>query len=218
MQPLDQELARRLDELRDETVNQVSWTEIRDVVENVLSTMEGDLSTKDVNLFTEIQSLSKYIEATKQGLREIQPEAIPGEHIPVAQDELDAVTQATEEATVAIMEATEDIESTAGKIDEENAAVLDAAVTKIYEACGFQDITGQRITKVVKALQSIEEKVEELIATFGDDVEAKERVRLRKEAQAAAAAEEVDPDLDLLHGPQMATEAASQDDIDALFD
>lgn len=73
MQPLDQELARRLDELRDETVNQVSWTEIRDVVENVLATMEGDLSTNDVNLFAEIQSLSKYIEATKQDLRKIQP-------------------------------------------------------------------------------------------------------------------------------------------------
>lgn len=218
MQPLDQELARRLDELRDETVNQVSWTEIRDVVENVLSTMKGDLSTNDVNLFTEIQSLSKYIDATKQGLREIQPESIPGEHIPVAQDELDAVTRATEDATVAIMEATEAIENTAGKIDEEHAAVLDAAVTKIYEACSFQDITGQRISKVVKALQSIEEKVDELIATFGDDFEAKERVRMRKEAEVTAAVEEVDPDLDLLHGPQMAAEAVSQDDIDALFD
>jgi chemotaxis protein CheZ len=218
MQSLDQDLARRLDELRDETVNQVSWTEIRDVVENVLATMEGDLSTNDVNLFAEIQSLSKYIETAKQDLQEIQPEQIPGEHIPVAQDELDAVIAATEEATVSIMEATEAIEETAAKIDDENAAVLEAAVTKIYEACGFQDITGQRISKVVKALQSIEEKVDELIATFGDDPEAKERVRQRKELETAAADEEVDPDLELLHGPQMAAEAVSQDDIDALFD
>jgi chemotaxis protein CheZ len=218
MQSLDQDLARRLDELRDETVNQVSWTEIRDVVENVLATMEGDLSTNDVNLFAEIQTLSKYIETAKQDLQEIQPEQIPGEHIPVAQDELDAVIAATEEATVSIMEATEAIEETAAKIDDENAAVLEAAVTKIYEACGFQDITGQRISKVVKALQSIEEKVDELIATFGDDPEAKERVRQRKELETAAADEEVDPDLELLHGPQMAAEAASQDDIDALFD
>ena len=60
--------------------------------------------------------------------------------------------------------------------------------------------------------------MDELVATFGDDTEAKERVRTRKEAAAAAAAEEVDPDLDLLHGPQMPADAASQDDIDALFD
>lgn len=218
MQPVDLELARRLDELRDETVNQVSWTEIRDVVENVLSTMEGDLSPNDVNLYAEIQSLSSYIEAAKRDLRDIQPEEIPGEHIPVAQDELEAVTAATEEATVAIMEATEAIEETATKIDPENAAILDGAVTKIYEACGFQDITGQRISKVVKALQSIEEKVDELIATFGDDDEAKERVRQRKEFESAAADEVVDPDADLLHGPQMAEQASSQDDIDALFD
>jgi chemotaxis protein CheZ len=218
MQPLDQDLTRRLDELRDETMNQVSWTEIRDVVENVLSTMEGDLSPNDVNLYAEIQALSSYIEAAKRDLRDIQPEDIPGEHIPVAHDELEAVTQATEDATVAIMEATEAIEETSAKIDTENAAVLDDAVTKIYEACSFQDITGQRISKVVKALQSIEEKVDELIATFGDDAEAKERVRQRKEMETVAEGEEIDPDADLLHGPQMAEEAVSQDDIDALFD
>ncbi len=217
MQSLDMDLVRRLDELRDETVNQVSWSEIRDVVENVLSTMQGEFSAEKVTLYAEIQALAKYIETTKQELRDLQPEQIPGEHIPVAHDELNAVTAATEQATETIMEATEAIEKTAQKLGKKNAAVLDDAVTKIYEACGFQDITGQRISKVVKALQSIEEKVDELVATFGDDAEAKERVRIRKEAKAAAEAE-LDPDLELLHGPQMPADAASQDDIDALFD
>jgi chemotaxis protein CheZ len=218
MQPLDQDLARRLEELRDETVNQVSWTEIRDIVENVLSTMRGDLSTDDINLFAEVRSLAKYIAATKQELAGIHPQDISGEHLPAAHDELDAVVAATEEATNSIMEATESIEETAAKIDPDNAAVLEAAVTKIYEACGFQDITGQRITKVVKALKAVEEKVDELIATFGDDAEAKERVRLKKQAETDAANVEDDPDGDLMHGPQMAAEAVSQDDIDALFD
>jgi chemotaxis protein CheZ len=217
MQSLDMDLVRRLDELRDETVNQVSWSEIRDVVENVLSTMQGEFSAEKVTLYAEIQALAKYIETTKQELRDLQPEQIPGEHIPVAHDELNAVTAATEQATETIMEATEAIEKTAQKLGKKNAAVLDDAVTKIYEACGFQDITGQRISKVVKALQLIEEKVDELVATFGDDAEAKERVRIRKEAKAAAEAE-LDPDLELLHGPQMPADAASQDDIDALFD
>ena len=40
----------------------------------------------------------------------------------MAHDELNAVTAATEEATVVIMEATEAIEATAEKIDKENAA------------------------------------------------------------------------------------------------
>ena len=36
------------------------------------------------------------------------------------------------------------------------ASALMDAVTKIYEASAFQDITGQRITKVVRMLQSLE--------------------------------------------------------------
>lgn len=212
---LDPDLARRLDELRGEDEPPASWSEIRDVVESVLSTMQGDLSSDDVNLYAEVQSLSKYIEATKLELAEIQPHEIPAEHIPNAQDELDAVVSATEEATNVIMEAAEAIEETAEILGGEHAETLTGATTKIYEACSFQDITGQRIGKVVTALKSIEDKVDELIATFGDDPEAKERVRLRKEAARNAASD--DPDHDLLQGPQMPDEAVNQDDIDALL-
>ena len=47
------------------------------------------------------------------------------------------------------------------------AARLQDATTRIYEACGFQDITGQRITKVVATLKAIERKVAQIVATFG---------------------------------------------------
>ena len=49
----------------------------------------------------------------------------------------------------------------------EPAAKLQDATTRIYEACSFQDITGQRITKVVAALKAIEAKVAQIVATFG---------------------------------------------------
>ena len=51
------------------------------------------------------------------------------------------------------------------------AAKLQDAVTRIYEACSFQDITGQRITKVVTTLKVIEEKVAHIISTFGPNTE-----------------------------------------------
>src|SRR3546814_1118636 len=54
-------------------------------------------------------------------------------------------------------------------MDTEVGAQVSAAVTSIFEACGFQDITGQRITKVVTALQKIETKVDALLNAFGDD-------------------------------------------------
>ena len=51
-------------------------------------------------------------------------------------------------------------------LDSAGAQMLQDATTKIYEACSFQDITGQRITKVVAALKAIDAKVSQIIATF----------------------------------------------------
>ena len=40
---------------------------------------------------------------------------------------------------------------------------------KIFEACSFQDITGQRITKVVKSVTYVEDRVNDLIAVWGKE-------------------------------------------------
>src|ERR1700742_3996940 len=88
----------------------------------------------------------------------------------------------------------------------EPATKLQNAVTRIYEACSFQDITGQRITKVVTTLKVIEEKVAHIIATFGASTEA-------PSARAAASGGEAD----LLNGPQLPAHAMDQSDIDKLL-
>ena len=46
--------------------------------------------------------------------------------------------------------------------------VAQSAVTQIFEACNFQDVTGQRISKVVKTLQLIDNRVSQLLHTFGE--------------------------------------------------
>jgi chemotaxis protein CheZ len=216
---LDPELSRRLDELGEGDHDEVVWSEVRDVLESVLGTLDGDITKADVEVYREIQSLSRYIETTRHELSLLGPELIPDEHIPAAQDELDAVVSATEEATNVIMEAAELIEETAEKVGDEFAATLTEATTKIYEACSFQDITGQRINKVVTALKAIEEKVDAIIATFTDDEGAKERVNQRQDnsAQTDAATNEIATDHNLLNGPQMPDDAINQDDIDALL-
>ena len=134
-------------------------------------------------------------------------------HFATATDELDAVVGATEDATNAIMEAAERIEVVAEKVDEGPARQLTDAVTNIYEACGFQDITGQRIGKVVGALRQIELKVEGLLAAFGDEDARARRDRLESELDRHEGR-----DGGLLSGPQDQAEAQNQDDIDALFD
>ncbi len=89
------------------------------------------------------------------------------------------------------------------------AGRVDAA-TRIYEACGFQDITGQRVTKVVKPLEDIEERIDALVAAFGSEIG-------KFKAEQPEREEKKEPGKELLHGPQLAKDAKSQAEVDALL-
>ena len=78
----------------------------------------------------------------------------------------------------------------------------------IFEACAFQDITGQRVGKIVKTLLYVEERVNALIAMWGPEA--------LSHAQPLET-EETDSDKKLLSGPQLAGQGVSQDDVDVLL-
>ena len=212
---VDPELAARLQELGREPGDTVKVDEIADVVDSILSTMQGDLSAVDVKLYEELESLSRFITEAKTDIAALRPDEVKDEFLPKAADELDAIVEATAEATNSIMDAVGEIEDVMSKLKGKNADTLMDATTKIYEACGFQDITGQRITKVVGALHHIEEKVDALLNAFCDEI-AKYKAANPKTAEEPVA-EEKPSDEDLLHGPQQKEAAMSQDDIDALL-
>ena len=115
------------------------------------------------------------------------------------------------------MESVETIEGLTDQMPREVSEQVVDAVTQVYEACGFQDITGQRIKKVVSTLTQIEEKVHALLGAFGQDGQID--AAKAKASKAEKPKEEAAPptDADLLNGPQMAENAISQEDIDALL-
>ena len=218
-QAIDPDLATRLDEVGQQMKDGVDTEQVRAVLEDMLATMNGNIGGADPRVMEELEELSTFIESTKAEIAAIRPEEIPDEHIPEATDELDAVIEATEVATNSIMEAAEMIEGVAEEVTDEQADVLSQAVTQIYEACSFQDITGQRIHKVVGALREIEQKVETVVEKFGPDAETREELKRRRQAEKDAV-ESADGEVneeDLLHGPQMTENANSQDEIDALL-
>jgi chemotaxis protein CheZ len=194
--------------------------QIEEIVQSVVVSLRGDLTAADLSLYQELEGLARFIQSAKAEIAALRPDEIQNEHLPSAADELDAIVGATEDATGTILDSVEKIEAIAQKIENEQGAQIADIVTKIYEACNFQDITGQRITKVVKTLKQIENKVAALIGAFGDEI-------AREKARAAAAAAESQPaavtptdkptDEDLLNGPQLPGNANSQADIDALF-
>lgn len=180
---------------------------IAEVVHAVLTSASGELSAADLRLYHELESLAQYISSARAEIAALKPRAIRDDYIPAATDELDAIVAATEKATNDILDAAETIEQITGSLPPEAAQVVTDATTRIYEACNFQDITGQRITKVVKALQHIENEVAGVLTIFGHEGGARATA-----PKAAPTGEE-----GLLNGPQLPGAASRQEDVDALL-
>lgn len=204
---VDRDLTLRLDAIRREHGDTVRVDQIADVVGAMLGTMTGDIDGEDLRLYREIESLADYIHAAKAEIAALRPGEIKNEFIASATDELDAIVGATEAATNEIMDAAEHLESLSPMMDAQVAERMTEITTRIFEACTFQDITGQRITKVVKMLKEIEGRVENLVKAFGSEMDGP-----AKAAPSAAPSDE-----DLLNGPQLPSNAADQAEIDRLL-
>jgi chemotaxis protein CheZ len=203
------DLSKRIDGLRNNRP-EVSREEIHHAVEEVITSLTGTLSLSDIKLYRELEDLARFIQSAKREIAALRPHDIQDEHIPMATDELDAVVAATAHATGEILDRAEALEKLATTLPPEAAAEITDAVTRIFEASNFQDITGQRITKVVKALKYIENKIDSLVTAFGTR-------EMEMPSPPPVSAEASDDDAKLLHGPQMPTVANSQAEIDAIL-
>jgi chemotaxis protein CheZ len=185
--------------------NQVTQLpDAHDYLDRVIRELRALKAPQKDTLVGVLQYLSDHIRATRLEISTIKGSAEGGQLFGSTADELEEIVTETARAANRIMDAAEAIENVATKVDPAAAVALTDAVTHIYEASAFQDITGQRITKVVRALQSMESKLQALTTAFGP-------------IETVASAP-VGGDAGLLNGPQLSSGATSQDDIDALFD
>lgn len=183
----------------------------RDEVIKIINSVLAKAQTNDTGgrdaLLGELQELKKIIEDAQQELNSARPGEIQDKHLPTATDELDAVVGATEEATGVIMDSCEVIQGEFDNMDAAVAGKVEEAVTRIFEACSFQDITGQRIAKVMGSLAQIEDKVGKIMGVLDNSMPGLK--------DSPAASEESDDSL--VNGPQMPDQAVSQDDIDKIL-
>ncbi len=179
-----------------------SRKEVIDIIRSALGNIDPT-SAENAKLHAELSTLATYIENMRSELAQLRGSEISHTHIPTATDELDAVIEETAKATGAIMDACEKIEKHAGGLPAPAGPEIAADITAIYEACGFQDITGQRITKVVRTLKHIESKVSEIVSALDSVQEAAGAPKEQKSG--------------LLNGPQLGGPASSQAEIDALL-
>lgn len=182
-------------------------TAVEAVVRAVLSTLHGDLTGNETSLLAEVEELGKTIASAKAEISALRVDDITDSHIPSATDELDAIVAHTATATDCILEVCETLDKISAKMSGPDADLMIEATSRIYEACSFQDITGQRISKVVLTLKTIDTKIAHILATFGVDHDA---VTLNTEAGSVDVPS-------LLNGPQLPMAAMGQSDIDKLL-
>ncbi len=178
----------------------------------------GSKAELDRRLHSEVRSLIHYITRLREEIAGIAREQDDQTAFDGMADRLDAIVDSTADATDSILTAMEGIDEVVEKLRAHpEAAEIDALCDKIsektmatMEACSFQDLTGQRINKIVSSLKFVEQRVNSMAEICGRD----EILELGKDMKGTP--EQVDGGV-VLDGPQRAEDAISQDEIDNLF-
>jgi len=186
----------------------------------VMAIQNGGSGNTDKRLQSEIYNLIHYIERLRKEIAGIAQTKSSQTRFEGMADRLDAIISSTAEATDTILSAMETVDGAVAELrthpDAEKIDTLcdkiTGGTTEAMEACSFQDLTGQRVSKVVGSLRFVEERVNAMADLCG-----REQVETMSESVEFEGDEEQIDDGVPLDGPQRAGDAISQDDIDALF-
>lgn len=206
----------------------VPMEQVRELISAIKALFEGDFSNVDLKLYGELGELAKYINSAKKELQDFQPNTLSEEKLPEASDQLAAIVSTTEHATKKIMDSCDEINATHERVRDRLLSIepaLDPDVMasiedslmeaqtssmQIYEACTFQDLTGQRIQKIVETIKEVERQVLRMVIVFGLNNENTKNLDENKK-------KELQSDADLLNGPQLPGNSLEQDDIDDIL-
>jgi chemotaxis protein CheZ len=168
----------------------------------------------------EIDLIHDAISRTKREIAVLHGKSFNGEEMAKVNGELGAVVGGTEQATQQILEAAEAIDNASSALakvtspDQQKllSEEIQERVVSIFEACNFQDLTGQRISKVMGTMKFIENHINVMMDIWGGVDAIK--------AHAPPHVDDREGDSRLLNGPKLEGDVghASQNDIDALFE
>lgn len=197
----------------------ISLQDVGNIFMNMASSLNPQNGVADSFIHQEIAKLAQYIGNAKNEIFAIQTNSRTEDAIIDASMHLEEVVKATERATNTIMDAADAVQAAASGIGGEKEQKIMDATTPIYDACAFQDITGQRIKKVIILLENIEDRVSKLNNLFGTSPVNSDDPKATVDMSAIDPSKIILPidDKDLLNGPQLEGQASSQAEIDALL-
>jgi len=146
---------------------------VADLVRAILEAVRADARTREATIL-ELVDLDQAIAPTWVDLARPKPAGASPCDAAFATDQLEATLAHTAAATDRILDVCEMLDRVAGELgnlrgrrNREASVQLGDATRRIYEACGFQDITGQRITKVADAIKGLETRIAQIVSALG---------------------------------------------------
>jgi chemotaxis protein CheZ len=205
-------VAERVEEIKQQSGDRILLDDVKSVVDGLIDGIVAEAGAENRQMVSELREALDYVVRAKQEFMSIGPRTLSSQKIPDASEELNAILGATEEAAGQILDAAENLGELAGTVDGPTGEKLQDISTSLFEASAFQDICGQRITKVLAILKFLEGRLTTLAETLGDSHLEEEDNSVEFDADGLA----LEPEK-LTHGPQLETDAISQADVDALL-
>ena len=176
-------------------------------IEDLVNQSNPDLA----QLRVELGRMASAIARTQREISGIKPRTDRRHHVGAAVEELALAVSSTEEAATNILGIAErlqaiETELKGSGIDSPLCTEIGVHAVNLMLACSFQDVTGQRMTKAARTLEYIEERINGLIAIWGEGAAESADIPLAESCDAQ-----------LMNGPGKSGEGISQDDIDALL-
>ena len=178
----------------------ITFHDIISLAEVAAQSMQGFFKAMDAKVYRELREIAGYIESMRTEIGALQVNDLKESRIPSAGQELGAIVAATEAATDTIMTCAEELMGADTTDHAAYKALVDEKMMIIFEACSFQDITGQRIeTRVARFAEVM--KASDIQGFLSDD----ERARAERNEK------------NLLNGPQLAGQGVDQASVDKMF-
>ncbi len=206
----EQTLDKVCDVLRQTRHEDLGLSDVVHLAEVTVESLKSFFESVDLGVYRELREIANFITRMKGEVSALQPNDLKKTRIPAAGLELNAIVKATEKATNTIMGAAEAVMGADASDPAAFKTMVDDQMMLIFEACSFQDITGQRVAKVVETLEYIESRV----SRFAEVMQTTDSEGFMNEQERKRAARREE---NILHGPQLDGVGVNQSDVDALF-
>ncbi len=195
----------KLHNLQNENAGKIDMNNVDDVIRQFLEIISTHITTTQQHeIYHQIEMISAQIISLKKDVSNISEEVLDENFIPQVTMELRSIINQTERSVTNILDLSDEVTRLCDEIpDLKLREELMVKAVRILENCNFQDLTGQRIKKIIDRLTEIESTIYKMLHALRPSKD------LRTKQTPA--------DKHLLNGPQEEHNCPSQVEVDDLF-